>query len=76
VVSLPPELAALARSLTGRFEDVVPDADLIALVAEVGHGPVAPRDVRQHMTNLRAMMRPLDLAVRRIKRRGYMLQRR
>ena len=75
LVPLSAEQAALARALVTRFGEVVLDADLVAdmrLVDGPESGTAAA--IRQYMTQLRAIVRPLDLTLRRVRRRGYMLQ--
>ena len=59
--------ARLAGELARRFGDVVPDADLVALL------PGGERAVRNDMTRLRARLRTTGLQVSRIPRRGYQL---
>jgi hypothetical protein len=68
VLLLPEDEVELARLLTDRFDDVVPDDDL-----QHGAG-VSVQEVRSRMTQLRARLRGYDLNLRRVRRRGYMLQ--
>jgi DNA-binding response OmpR family regulator len=67
-VPLPADEADLARLLTSRFGELVPDDAFDDAMSE--------RTVRTRMTDLRARLRDLDLSLRRIRRRGYVLQRR
>jgi DNA-binding response OmpR family regulator len=67
-IPLAPEEADLARLLTQRFGELVPDEDF-----ESGAGE---RTLRTQMTDLRARLRGVELSVRRVRRRGYLLQRR
>jgi hypothetical protein len=67
-VALPADEADLARLLTSRFGELVPDDDFEDTFGE--------RTLRTRMTDLRARLRELELSVRRIRRRGYILQRR
>jgi hypothetical protein len=69
-MKLPAEELALARLLTERFGDVVPDSAF-----EHALGDPVPV-LRAPMAGLRARLRDLGLTVRRVRRRGYMLKRR
>jgi hypothetical protein len=62
----------LVRMLTEQFGAVVPDHEL----ANALRGGHASESLRAQMTQLRARLRPVDLVVRRVRRRGYLLQRR
>jgi DNA-binding response OmpR family regulator len=70
VLALSPEEAEVARLLTERFGDLVSDDELEERVND------AELQLRARMTHLRANVRGLGLALRRIRRRGYILQRR
>jgi hypothetical protein len=70
VIVLPESEARLARVLAERFENLVTD-DELAL-----EGESASRALRMELTHLRAQLRDLDLALRRVRGRGYVLQRR
>jgi hypothetical protein len=67
-IPLTADEADLARVLTTRFGELVPDDDFDRTGDE--------RSLRTRMTNLRARLRELELSVRRIHRRGYLLERR
>jgi DNA-binding response OmpR family regulator len=67
--ALPPDAVHLARALTEHFGEVVQDGDLEQATGD-------ERTVRTRMTELRASLRDLELSVRRVRRRGYTLQRR
>lgn len=62
---LPIEGVDLARLLTERFGDVVPDAELPA---------DARPALRPTMAHLRAQVRELGFNLRRVRRQGYSLQ--
>jgi hypothetical protein len=65
VTLLPTDNVELARVLTERFGDVVPDDDL----------PASARPaLRPTMTQLRAELRTIGLSLRRVRRTGYRLQ--
>jgi hypothetical protein len=65
VTLLPTDNIELARVLTERFGDVVPDGDL----------PASARPaLRPTMTQLRAELRTIGLSLRRVRRTGYRLQ--
>jgi hypothetical protein len=66
-IPLPPDEARLARLLTARFGELVPDDDF---------GPADERTLRSRMTPFRARIREVELSLRRVRRRGYLLQRR
>jgi DNA-binding response OmpR family regulator len=66
---LPVIEARVARTLIEHFESVVTDADLAPLV----EGPSA--SLRASVAQLRLRLRPLNLAIRRIRRSGYVLSR-
>jgi DNA-binding response OmpR family regulator len=68
VVALPLEEVPLARLLTERFGDLVPDAELTS-EAENASTPL-----RARMARLRGRLRAHDLTLRRIRRKGYVLQ--
>ncbi len=70
VAPVPNEAVAFARLLAERFGEVVPDAELIAHDADGGE------PLRGRMSRLRSELRPFDLQLHRVRRRGYRLQRR
>jgi DNA-binding response OmpR family regulator len=67
VLVLPAGEIHLARLLTERFGDVVPDSDFGD--DETASDPA----LRVRMTQLRARLRELDLTLHRVRRRGYTL---
>lgn len=71
VLPLTPEEARLVAVLTQRFDAVVADSELAEELADLSPDAASLRTL---MTQLRARLRPVDLVVRRIRRRGYMLQ--
>jgi hypothetical protein len=68
LVALPEDEARLAAVLADRFGAAVPDA---LLAAESG---LTGRPLRNPMTQLRSRLRDINLAVDRIRGRGYMLR--
>jgi hypothetical protein len=66
---LPPDVVELVRVLADQFGCLVPDH---ALVAALG-GTTTP-SLRTQMTQLRARVRVLDLTLRRVPRKGYLLK--
>ncbi len=71
-LSLPPDEARLAAALVRHLDAVVTDNDLSQELDEVDPGA----SLRTLMAQLRARLRHVDLLIRRIRRRGYMLCRR
>jgi DNA-binding response OmpR family regulator len=71
IVALDEREARLVRVLTQRFGDVVPDEILEAELQDDGPEIDA---VRIHMTRARSRLRAADLFIRRVRRRGYVLQ--
>jgi DNA-binding response OmpR family regulator len=69
VLALAPDEAELAGLLAARFDQLVPDADLVEMSA--GRAPA----LRVRVARLRSKMRQLDLSIQRIRSRGYRLQR-
>ena len=82
VVALPADQAGPARLLVDRFGELVPDPDLdAARPPSAGAGGRAgsvatARPLRTTMADLRRAARDVGLTVRRVPRRGYVLQRR
>lgn len=76
LLTLAPLDACLAHALATRFDQVVPDDDLVAVLDELTDPGVAPTALRTQVAQLRAQLRPLDLVIRRVPRRGYRLHRR
>jgi DNA-binding response OmpR family regulator len=74
-LALPPPEARLADVLIEHFGDVVTDRELSA-AALVETAPGSAPSLRTQMTQLRARLRDMGLALHRIRRRGYKLQRR
>jgi DNA-binding response OmpR family regulator len=70
LVPLPEDEARLAGVLAAHFGTLVPDE---LLAAEAGYRE-SPGSLRTPMTQLRSRLRLVGLAVRRIRRRGYVLQ--
>jgi hypothetical protein len=64
-IPLSPDEAHLARLLTARFGELVPDDDF-------QDGP-DHRTLRTRMTDLRARFREVGLSLSRVRRRGYIL---
>jgi len=73
IVALDESEARLVRVLTQRFGDVVPDEILEAELHD-DDGPDPVDAVRFHMTRARSRLRAADLFIRRVRRRGYVLQ--
>jgi hypothetical protein len=67
-IPLSDDEASLARLLVARFGDLVADDDFATAAHE--------RSLRTRMTDLRARLRDVELSLRRVRRRGYLLQRR
>jgi DNA-binding response OmpR family regulator len=72
-LTLSPAEARLVHPLIERFGEVVTDSELTPAVA---NGDPSSPSLRTQMAQLRAQLRPIDLLIRRIRRQGYMLQRR
>lgn len=65
VMALRTDEVDIARVLTERFGDVVPDSEF----------PVPAKDaLRPRIAQLRAQLRDVGLSLRRVRRRGYTLQ--
>lgn len=73
LLPLSPEEARVASVLVRHLDAVVADGELAEELADLDPGAASLRTL---MTQLRARLRDVDLLVRRIRRRGYMLQRR
>jgi DNA-binding response OmpR family regulator len=72
-LALSPDTARWAEVLIERFGDVVTDRELS--VAVLGDAlPASTARLQRQMAHLRARLREIDLAVRRVRRRGYLLQ--
>jgi Transcriptional regulatory protein, C terminal len=69
--ALSPAEAALARLLVARFGGVVTHADLVRTRRD---GVISRRTLRVHILRLRVRLKPLGLAVRAIRSRGYLLE--
>jgi DNA-binding response OmpR family regulator len=65
VLLLPLDEAELAAALATNFDQLVPDTDLRQLQGS------ATTSVRVRVTRLRAKVRQLDLAIRRVRKCGY-----
>jgi DNA-binding response OmpR family regulator len=68
VLPLPLDEAELAAVLTSNFDQLVPDEDLLQLQSGT------TTSVRVRVTRLRAKVRHLDLAIGRVRKRGYRMQ--
>jgi DNA-binding response OmpR family regulator len=73
-VALPPIEAHLARVLTERFGDVVGRDALMRSGWAFGARPVRRNVLDVHMLRLRRRLAPVDLVVRTIRGRGYLLE--
>jgi DNA-binding response OmpR family regulator len=73
VLVVSPDTAKLAEVLIERFGDVVTDSELCAVAFGDPMSWSSGR-LQRKMAHLRARLRELDLAVRRVRRCGYQLQ--
>lgn len=73
-VALPPIEARLARVLTDRFRGVVGRDILLRAAWAAGTRPARRNVLDVHMLRLRRRLDPIDLAVRTIRGRGYLLE--
>jgi DNA-binding response OmpR family regulator len=73
-VALPPIEAHLARVLTERFGGVVGRDALMRSGWAVGPRPARRNVLDVHMLRLRRKLAPIDLVVRTIRGRGYLLE--
>lgn len=76
LLALRPAEARLAARLAAQFGQAVPDSTLEAVIVDLVEQGRTPPALRTEISQLRSLLRPLDLVVRRVPRRGYVLQRR